>query len=190
MKKILACLFVLLSLTLVPSVTTAVENTPPLSPLENTTQNLMTLLSDGEAVGYSKFTMVQTVSDGTSKVALVVFSLEGFSGGNNWEQYFAVFLTENDEHYRLIDVTHIGGGGWRTIEKLNAKTSKNLGRAVYAGLEHWDKVSREANYDLKNGATIEIDALENAGMDSPNFPSKKATIKLVIKQGRLYEQSK
>ena len=61
----------------------------------------------------------------------------------------------------------IGGKGWRGVDKLNAKTTENL---------------------KTQETTIVIDALEVSGDDAPNFPSKKITINLVQKAGRLFEQ--
>jgi hypothetical protein len=156
---------------------------------------LFELLSDGQAVGYEKFVEVQAIKrDKLDEVYLVTFSMEGFGGGNNWQQYFAIFSKnspdQEESHYTLIDVMHIGGGGWRTIEKLDAKTSSNLVDVVDLGAEHWNEAyikDEKTKNDLRNGATIRLEALENSGMDSPNFPSKKAVVRLVLKKGRIQE---
>ncbi|MYM38135.1 hypothetical protein [Duganella qianjiadongensis] len=136
-------------------------------------QRLSELLRDGYAVLYPDATMVQqvTVSKG-QQWALVAFSVEGYGGGNNHRQYFAVFSMEPDQSgvtfYSLLDVMRIGGKGWRSVVKLNAKV---IGQA-------------------KNGATlISLDGLEVTTGDAPNFPSKKITISLLFKDGRLIEQN-
>lgn len=135
-------------------------------------QHLVNLLSDGYAVGYPKATIFQTVKTRkNNEITLAVFTIEGFGGGNNFSQYFAIFSPETTEngkqHFMLIDVIPIGGGGWRSIERLNAKTKS----------------------DPKADETIiTIDALENTDDDSPNFPSKKIAINLILKSGRLNEQ--
>lgn len=173
----------------------------PSAPKELTAQvqNVIKLLSDGDAVGYPKATMVQRIKRGKyDEVDLVVFSIEGFGGGNNYQQYLAIFFkkttTHRKQHFMLIDVMHIGGGSWRAIQKLDAKTASNLIDVAFLGQGHWGDdilltLKNQTMVDnIKNGSTILIDALENSSMDSPNFPSKKTTIKLILKGGRLYEQ--
>ncbi|MGZ8238233.1 MAG: hypothetical protein ACXW00_07485 [Methylobacter sp.] len=94
-------------------------------------QNLVTVLSDGYAVGYPKATMIQTIKGGSNiDITLAVFTIEGFGGGNNYSQYLAAFSPETMEDgkqpFRLIDVMRIGGGAWRAIQKLNAKSTPEL----------------------------------------------------------------
>ena len=105
------------------------------------------------------------------EIVLVVFTVEGFGTGNNHTQYFAVFSPETDEkgkqHFSLIDVMPVAGKGWRGVMNLNAKVTRG---------------------SKSNEAFIAIDALEVAGDDAPNFPSKKVTINLLLKGGRLVEQ--
>ncbi|MGZ3802537.1 MAG: hypothetical protein ACXVCL_20430 [Bdellovibrio sp.] len=141
-------------------------------PLSAKIQNLVTVLSDGYAVGYPKATMIQTIKGGgNTDVTLVVFTIEGFGGGNNYSQYLAAFSPETMEDgkqpFRLIDVMRISGGAWRVIQKLNVKSTPEL---------------------ESNEATIAIEALENTDYDSPNFPSRKSTITLVLKNGRFHEK--
>ncbi len=106
---------------------------------------------------------------GGRQLALAVFTVEGFGGGNNHSQFLAVFETDDETkppHYSLIDVIHIAGKGWRGIEKLNAR--------VFQPPKSGD-------------INVEIDALEVGPDDSPNFPSNKTVIRLVLSQGRLTE---
>lgn len=141
-------------------------------PLLAQVQRMGELLRDSSAVLVADSTMVQFVRprDG-DELALVVFTVEGFGGGNSHTQYFAVFNAEKDakgkSHFSLIDFLPIAGKGWRGIDNLNAKVTRNQ----------------------KAGETfMAIDALEVAGNDAPNFPSQKVTINLVLRDGRLFEQ--
>jgi hypothetical protein len=169
MKFRLLLVFLALAFT-VATVAPAAPSIP--KPLLAQVQRLVELLSDGYAVGYSNGTLVQTIKRSVdNEIALVVFTVEGFGGGNNYSQYLAVFSPEKTEngkqHFMLIDVMRIGGGGWRTVKNLNAKTT---------------------NSPKNEEITIAIDALENTDNGSLNFPSKKITISLALKNGRLNEQ--
>lgn len=141
-------------------------------PLLAQVERLTELLRDSYAVGYPDATMVQLVKGREDEdLALVVFTVEGFGGGNNHTQYFAAFTSETNDkgkqHFSLIDVMPIAGKGWRGVMNLNAKVTRNP----------------------KTGETlIAFDGLEVAGDDAPNFPSKKVTINLLLKGGRLVEQ--
>jgi len=128
-------------------------------------ERLVALMRDSYATGYPEATLVQMVSPSKGRnLALTVFTIESFGGGNNHQQFFAVFEHEVDkaekrEYYRLIDVMPIGGKGWRAVMELNAKTQKG-----------------------KNSSEVQIliPALEVGPDDGPNFPSRKTTIKLVL----------
>jgi hypothetical protein len=136
-------------------------------------QRLTDLLRDEQAVIYPQATLVQTLSrpDGQA-LTLVVFTLEGFGGGNNHTQYLAVFSPgkaskSGPAHFQLLDVLPIGGKGWRAVTKLDARLS--------------------AGSAADGGIAIALDALEVSASDPPNFPSKKATVQLLLKSGRLTE---
>ena len=141
-------------------------------PLLVQVQRLTELLRDSYAVWYPDATMVQfaKVREG-EELVFVVFTVEGFGGGNNHTQYFAAFTPETDEkgnqHFSLIDVIPIAGKGWRGVMTLNAKVTRN---------------------PKSNETLIAFDGLEVAGDDAPNFPGKKVTINLLLKGGRLVEQ--
>lgn len=159
-------------LCLVSAFGTAFAAGPPLArkPLLAQVQRLTELLRDSHAVGYPNATMAQAIDlRGGRQLALAVFTVEGFGGGNNHSQFLAVFETDDETkppHYSLIDVIHIAGKGWRGIEKLNAR--------VFQPPKSGD-------------INVEIDALEVGPDDSPNFPSNKTVIRLVLSQGRLTE---
>lgn len=131
--------------------------------------HLTELLRDSYAVGYPEATMYQSLhfKNGTD-IALAVFTVEGFGGGNNHQQFLAVFYPENEQgkqHFVFGDVMQIGGKGWRSIESLQAKASQLNSR-------HY---------------VITLPALENGPDDAPNFPSIKSKISVTLKDGKLSE---
>lgn len=152
----------------------AAEAAPPLSQKALVAQvdRLTELLRDSHAVGYPPATFAQVIDlRADRQLVLAVFTVQGFGGGNNHSQYLAAFETDDETkppHYSLIDVIHVAGKGWRGIEKLNARVSQQSKSGI---------------------VSIDIDALEVAPEDPPNFPSRKSVISLVLSQGRLVEKS-
>lgn len=141
------------------------------APLLGQVQRLSELLRDSHAVLYADATSVQIVKlREDNQLALVVFTLEGFGGGNNHTQFLAAFRVEDMAYFRLLDVIPIGGKGWRAVNDLKAKVTPVKGAQV------------------SQDASIFIDALENSTGDSTNSPSKKVTVHLLLKGGRLAEQ--
>lgn len=138
--------------------------------LEAQVEHLATLLSDGFAVGYPEATQTQVLSRyGHETTTLAVFTLEGFGGGNNFRQYLAAFSSENETgkpYYSLLDVIPIGAGGWRSIVGLQAKM---------------------AGRTKQGGVLFTMPMMENLSDDAVNFPSKKASIRLLLENGRLRE---
>jgi hypothetical protein len=135
-------------------------------------ERLTQLLRDSHAVGYPAATMAHNIRLGPSAEAtVVVFTVEGFGGGNNHTQYLALFSNERGDrgevYYSLMDVLPIAGNGWRAIEQLRPR--------LLAGKGGSDPV-------------IEIDALDVGPQDSPNFPSERSVIKLALHAGRLLER--
>lgn len=169
MIRRLLVLLCIISSTLVAAATQPIKAPKP---LVTQVQRLTELLRDSYATWYPDATMVQLVKirEG-DELALVIFTVEGFGGGNNHTQYFAAFAPETDEkgkqHFSLIDVMPIAGKGWRGVMNLNAKVTRN---------------------PKSNETLIAFDGLEVTGDDAPNFPSKKVTINLLLKGGRLVEQ--
>ena len=151
--------------------------TPTKAPkaLTDQVQRLTELLKDSYAAGDPDSIMVQMVKHGVSdNLALVIFTIEGFGGGNNHMQYLAAFNLDRDEagkrqHFTLIDVIPIAGKGWRGIQTLNAKVSVSSTRSE------------------KN---ISLQALEVTERDAPNFPGKKVIVNILLSDGRLSELKK
>jgi len=179
MKKLVAALlFGVVTLFFFSSLIFAAA--PPKLPksLADQIQRLVELKRDSYASEYPEARMVQTLqqnlgSNDTFKITLVVFTIEGFGGGNNHTQFLAAFSPEKTEegkiYFTLLDVIPIAGKGSRAIEKLNAKMI----------------------YDQKSGDTnFSIDALENTDGDGANFPSKKTSINLLLRDDRLLEVKK
>ncbi|MFL9709961.1 hypothetical protein [Methylobacillus sp. Pita1] len=133
-------------------------------------ERLAALLSDGFAVGYPGATQTQVLSrHGQETTTLAVFTVEGFGGGNNFRQYLAAFSSDeaaDKPYYSLLDVIPIGAGGWRSIVGLQAKVT---GRAK------------------QGGVLFTMPIMENLSDDAVNFPSKKASIRLLLENGRLRE---
>ena len=170
-KKLVVLLFCLLSVTVIAApITTQAPKV-----LTDQVQRLTELLRDSYAVGNHDSIMVQMVKHGEGdNLALVIFTIEGFGGGNNHTQYLAAFNVDTDDagkrlHFTLIDVIPIAGKGWRGIQVLNAKVSVNSTRGE---------------------KTFSLQALEVTAADAPNFPSKKVTVNILLKEGRLSESKK
>ena len=170
-KKFIAILFCLLNVTVIA----APISTQAPKALTDQVQRLTELLKDSHAVGSPDSIMLQMVKQGAGdNLALVIFTIEGFGGGNNHTQYLAAFNVDTDDagkrlHFTLIDVIPIAGKGWRGIQTLNAKVSINSTRGE---------------------KTISLHALEVTATDAPNFPSKKVTINILLNDGRLSELKK
>src|SRR5262249_28104441 len=95
-------------------------------------------------------------------VAVAVFTLEGFSFGNDYRQFVAVFATTrlpNDNRtlpqiqprLAFIDFTPVGGRLWRNVESNNIR--------VHAA---------------RRGISIRFDTVEFTPADAACCPSKKA----------------
>jgi hypothetical protein len=168
-RRPLLALLCLLSLSL--HAAQAPADAPP-RPLLEQVQRLSELLRDSYAVWYPEATQVRLLqAEGGEELALVVFTVEGFAGGNNHTQYLAAFAADADPqgqaHFSLIDVLPVAGKGWRAITEFAPQVSRDAGR---------------------NELSIAIDALEVTAGDSPNFPSQKTTVHLALKDGRLVER--
>lgn len=171
-KTLLSAVCLSLLLGVVPLVQAAPPTLP--KPLATQIERLVGLLKDRYASGYPDATLTQKVRVGAGQGQewmLVVFTIEGFGGGNSHAQYLAVFEVDsedkNNPYYSLLDFRHVGGKGWRAINQLGAR------------------VSSPAKSGIVN---IDLDAQVVADGDAPNFPSKKATVRLVMKDGKLLEK--
>lgn len=131
-------------------------------------QGLTDLMRDSYAIWNPDATLVQFVKP--ENLALVVFTVEGYGGRNNNTQYLSVFSQKDDDkgtpYFTLIDVMAFAGYGWRSVNNLNARVTRIGTTMDYA---------------------IALDALEVTGSDEPNAPSRKTTIRLMLKGGRLVD---
>jgi len=149
------------------------ETTPEAPPKALTTQveHLVAALSDSFATGYPEATLAQDLDLGSHNyLTLAVFTVEGFSMGNSYNQYLAVFEPDaneaGDPHYRLIDVMQIGGDMRRSIDALKATASRD---------------------ETSGAVTFNIPAMANTEDDPPNFPSLPVVITLRLENDRLVE---
>ena len=94
---------------------------------------------------------------------VVMFTIEGFTGGNNSQFYMALF-GPSSERFRFIDVIEVGAHGWRYVDFNSVISSNN---------------------------NIEIDTREYQGTDSHCCPSKNGKVRFVLTdQDRLIEVEK
>ncbi len=138
-------------------------------PLADQVGRLAELLRDSHASEYAEARMFQVIRRERSEdLVLVVFSLEGYGGGNSYTQFLAAFEADTGDpkkpHFTLLDVIAIGGRGVRTVQALNARTSANPRNTEMA---------------------FALDVLENTDSDAPNFPSRKAVLNVLLRDGRL-----
>lgn len=129
-RKLFVVLACLLSITLVAA-EPASKNIP--KPLAEQVERLVELLRSDQAVGAPQSTMVQIVKHRKDQeLALVVFTVEGYGGGNMYTQYLAAFTPEMEkngkQHFSLIDVISIGSKLGRRIDNLAAKVTFNQER--------------------------------------------------------------
>lgn len=145
---------------------------PPPALLEQV-QRLSELLRDGYASWYREATETQTLQpDAGQTLLLVLFTVEGFGGGNRHTQYLAAFEAGEGAggkpYYMLLDVIAIGGKGWRAIEKLQARAAR--GRTP-------------------GEIVLSLPAKVVGPDDAPNFPGRPASVRLSLRDGRFSEQA-
>ncbi len=141
-------------------------------PLEAQLKRLAGLLGDSYATPYPEQAQLQSFSGPHGeKLVLALFTIEAYGGGNNHRQYLAVFEDEADEsgprgHHMLRGVTQVGAKGWRAVRTLQA----------------------EARFDKESGtAQFLVPAIVNTPSDAANFPSKPASIRLLLDRSGLAE---
>lgn len=139
----------------------AVEPTP----LDAQIKRLAGLLGDSYATAHPEGAMVQTLNLPQGRtLAVAVFTIESFGGGNNHRQYLALFEQDRNEqgpldHFSMLDVMLIGAKGWRAVPALKV----------------------ESRVDEKTGKVVlAIPAMANLPNDALNFPSRKTTIRLEL----------
>lgn len=137
--------------------------------LADQVDRLVQLLRDPYAEEYRPGRRIQPLRGAPGvEFVLVLFTLEGFGGGNGHTQHLALFEVDAADarrpHHSLVDVIAVGGRGLRAVESLKGRTA----------------------FDKRTGElTVLLDVIENAEGDAPNFPSRKSTLLLVLRDGRL-----
>ena len=138
---------------------------PETKPVQEQVARLMELLRDSYAIGDPEATQLQTLKVGDRSLTLAVFMVEGFSGGNNYTQYLALFSADESEagavYQRLVDVMPIGAGGWRAVQMLAAKA---------------------VNEPTQVPLLIDLPVMENSAGDAVNFPSRPGVIHLSLQR--------
>ena len=107
---------------------------------------LVDLLRDESAAEYKEARGIEIVKlTGGITVAVAVFTLEGFSFGNDYTQFMAVFATTRFPHDKrslpripprlaLIDFTSVGGRLWRNVESKNIRV-RTARRGIRIGFD-------------------------------------------------------
>lgn len=106
-----------LLLLFIPSFTQADElKKSELSVLSKKADILVKSMLDNQASEYKKARVYKLLSGKYSrKLAVVVFTIEGFNGGNNYQFYMALFGSPF-ERFKLLDVIKIGAKTWRHVD--------------------------------------------------------------------------
>jgi hypothetical protein len=124
-----------------------------LSVLSKKADVIIKAMLDNQASEYKKARVYKLLSGKYSrKLAVVVFTIEGFNGGNNYQFYMAIFGSPS-ERFRLLDVIKIGEKTWRHVDFNSVVTS---------------------------GDGIEINTLEYQDSDANCCPSKKGKARFVL----------
>jgi len=92
----------------------------------------------------------------------VIFTIEGFGGGNNYQFYMALFGASEDQ-FMFLDVIKIGEKTWRHVDFASAVADANA---------------------------IEVDTLEYEDSDANCCPSRKSKARYVFSGGRLSETNR
>jgi hypothetical protein len=118
------------------------------------------LLKDSYAKEYPDYRGVKISKSTDDKIfVVVVFSIEGFCGGNNHTQFMAVFLSTCDtsERFRLLDFMAVGGRDSRSLEFKNIEIT-----------------------EVKNSILITVPTLELGPNDPLCCPSVKSKVRFTI----------
>ena len=130
---------------------------------------LIDLLRDEAATEYKDGRGISIVKlKGGITVAVAVFTLEGFSFGNDYTQFMAVFATTrlpNDTRnlphvpprLALIDLTAVGGRFWRNVESKSIRVREG-----------------------RHGITIRFDTVEFTLTDAACCPSQKSSARYTV----------
>lgn len=106
--------------------------------IKKSVDRLIDLYSDGLAVGYAEFKHFYPVHifEGQSDRPdyVVLFSIEGFHGGNEHHEYLAVFAAVPQEEwpghtlhrYQMLGVQQIGGRMWRSFDPKTFRIDRNV----------------------------------------------------------------
>ena len=137
---------IMMVLALTPWLAPAQTRTPLPPELDGAVTTLVGLLSDGQALENRDARRLHTVSlfGNSARDALVLFTLENFSGGSDYRHYLAVFeRVDADEaapdrvRYRLVGSVQVGGLRWREVDFAEVRYAR--GRIELATREYQKK---------------------------------------------------
>lgn len=137
--------------------------------VETATEALVAILTDSVSTEFTDARQIHYPA-GKTGVALVLFTIEGFGGGNNSTYYLAVFepswkddaenTPETIDKYRLVGYLPVGGNGWREVDFADVVFEKDQ---------------------------ITIKTKEYASNDAMCCPSKPGTATFKLESNRLTE---
>ncbi len=132
---------------------------------------LANLYSDGLAVSYPQFRHVKfgKVFNERLDDAVVLFTLEGFHGGNAQAEYLAFFAAVEPEDwpghkqhsFRLVAVRQVGGRSWRTFKFETMKLKPSAVEIAGAAWSESDagccpSLPIRLTFAVKDGAVTEV----------------------------------
>ena len=144
--------------------------------VDGATDSLVGLLVDTDAREHRQARHIHYVKD-KMEMALVFFTIEGFSRGNNYTFYLAVFApewkfdsgkgeaqnqtAENVEKYRLVGYSPVGGKAWRSVDFTKFTVEKRqiaLQTKEYAGTDPMCCPSKPATaiYRIDDKQLVEV----------------------------------
>ena len=98
---------------------------------------LAAMMGDSHSVSSPEYRGIRIATDREGgAVAVAIFTIEGFGGGNNYIQYMAVFASLDAEaagrppRMSLLDVMAVGGKGIRAVESGNIKIRRSKNDVV------------------------------------------------------------
>jgi hypothetical protein len=130
---------------------------------------LIDLLRDESATEYKEGQSISIVKlKGGITMAVAVFTIEGFSFGNDYTQFMAIFATTrspNDARnlphspprLALIDLTAVGGRFWRNVESKTIRVREG-----------------------RHGIIIRFDTIKFTAKDAACCPSQKSHAKYTV----------
>ena len=120
---------------------------------------LVALLQDSYAQEFQKARGIKILKTGKDNavIAVAIFTVEGFRGGNNFTQYMAVFADLSEEsqgrpkRLSLLDFMEVGGRGMRYVDfnDIRMKKSKDEILITLSTLEYGPDDGKDPSIESK-----------------------------------------